>query len=384
MLTHLRRFSREPAFIRIGVVFAIHAILFAFWVTRIPEIKAALNLSEGALGVALFFLPLGALVAMLSVSWLTHRFGVGAVTIWTTTAMIISMILPFLAPNAVTLGAYLFVVGVTGGAMDISMNALVATLERSHQTVIMSTCHGFFSLGGMIGALLGSALIAAEVAALPQMAAGIALMLFVTHRWLRPMLSPIRETAGEGGAAFALPGRALLALSVIAFCSMQGEGIIADWSAVFLEDLPDSRPFMWGLGYAGFSLTMTLGRFSGDQLIQQRGARAVLLGAFGIVTAGLALTISGNAWMGIAGFTVAGLGYALLVPIVFSEAAKKPGVRPSQGIAGVATVGYTGFLLGPVVMGGIAHVASLTVGFGYLIGLSALGWLVAARAVKRP
>lgn len=383
MPTHFRHFLREPAFLRIGVVFAIHAVLFAFWVTRIPEIKSDLDLSEGALGLALFFLPLGALVAMLSVSWLTHRFGVGVVTIWTTTAMIVSMILPFLAPDPVTLGIVLFVVGLTAGSMDIAMNALVATLERSHRTVIMSTCHGFFSLGGMIGALLGSALIAAGVDARVQMAAGIALTLFVTHHWLRPILGPIRETAGEGGAAFALPGRALLALSLIAFCAMQGEGIIADWSAVYLEDLPDSRPFMLGLGYAGFSLTMTLGRFSGDRLIQRRGARPVLLGAFGIVTAGLVLAISGNAWMGIAGFTVAGVGYALLVPIAFSEAAKKPGVRPSQGIAGVATVGYTGFLLGPVIMGGIAHVTSLTVGFGYLIGLSALGWLVAAMAVKR-
>ena len=84
--------------------------------------------------------------------------------------------------------------------------------------------------------------------------------------------------------------------------------------------------------------------------------------------------------MGTAGLTVGGVGYALLVPMAFSEAAKKPGVRPAQGIAGVAMVGYTGFLLGPVIMGGIAHVASLRVGFGYLVLLTALSFVIALRS----
>ncbi len=383
MPAHLRLFFSQPLFVRTGSVFAINAVLFGFFVTRIPEIKSYLGLNEGALGTALFFLPLGAMAAMLMVSRLSHRFGAGAVTVWSTVAFIATMTLPFLAPSFAVLCGVLFLAGLAGGAMDVSMNAVVSTLERAHGVSIMSTCHGFFSLGGMIGALVSSLALALGIGRVAQMAGGAAVLLVVTFAFLWPALRGIRETDSRRPPAFVLPGRALLGLAVIAFCSFQSEGIIADWSAVFMEEIAEGKRYMWGLGFAGFSLTMTLGRFSGDALVQRFGSRPLLVRAFFVVMAGVALVLTAHPWVSIAGFTLAGMGYALLVPIVFSEAGRAPGISPSQGIAGVATVGYTGFLLGPVVMGGIAHATSLRAGFGYLVVLTVVGLVVALKAVPR-
>ena len=173
MFDHLRRFFRKRAYWSTGVVFAINSLLFAFWVTRLPEIKEALALSEGQLGAALFCVPVGALLAMFTVSRFIQRWGAGYVTLWTATAYILCMPFPFLAGNFWQLGIVLFFVGVTSGAMDIAMNAVAALLEKEHEETIMSTCHGFFSLGGLIGAGIGSVSIALGLTAMLQILGGI-------------------------------------------------------------------------------------------------------------------------------------------------------------------------------------------------------------------
>lgn len=378
MLKHIGQFFSRASFISTGLVFAFNSLLFAFWVTRLPEIKANLALSDGALGIALFCVPAGALIAMLMISRFIQRFGAGRVTVVMTMAYAVSMILPFLAGNLWQLGLVLFVVGLTSASMDIAMNAVAATLQKAHDTIIMSTCHGFFSLGGMIGAGVGSVCIGYGIAAVPQMLAGIATVLLLVVLWIRPVIGFVMEAASSSEAAFSWPGRALMGLAFIGFCSMQGEGAIIDWSAIYLNEITLADDYLWGMGYAGFSLSMTVGRFMGDHIMQRLPARTLLIVSFIVVILGLMMVVTpGTTWFSIAGFTLAGAGYALLVPIVFSEAAAKPGVSASQGIAAVATTGYMGFLLGPVVIGGIAEISNLTLGFGYLIFLTVLALFVA-------
>lgn len=377
MIRNLIAFLREPAFFRIGAVFAFNSILFAFWVTRLPEVKTKLALSEAALGSAFFSMSIGALISMLTISRFIQRRGAGKMTILTTGVFIISMLPPFLAYDFLTLAIALFFAGITMGAMDIAMNTVAASLEKSHNKIIMSTCHGFFSLGGMIGAGLGSLFIAMGVNSVAQISGGIIVLLIFTFFWIRPVLGSIHEKSAESDKMWALPGKALLGLAILIFCSFQGEGAIADWSGVFLKEVAMTDDYMWGLGYAGFSLTMTLGRFSGDELTAKTGPQKVVFGSGFLIVIGLLTVISAQPWLTIIGFTIAGAGYALLVPIVFSEAAKKPGVSPSQGIAAVATFGYTGFLLGPVIIGGIAEIYGFSMGFWYLIVLTLIAVVIA-------
>ena len=379
MFDHLRDFRQERAFVATGAVFALNALLFALWVTRIPEIMSDLSLSEVQLGGALFCIPTGALLAMTTISRWIDRYGAGRVTIWTTLAYLTCISLPFVVNSLWQLGIALFFVGLTMGAMDIAMNAVAAILERDRDKIIMATCHGFFSLGGMIGALLGSLGLALSLEALPIMLTGAFATLIGVYVWIRPILHEVRDVDRNEGSAWVWPERALAGLAVIGFCSMQGEGAIVDWSAVFLNDVAQAEKYLWGLGYAGFSLSMTVGRFLGDGITHRVGAGSILRWSFVVVVAGLCVVLVGRPWLSIAGFTLAGAGYALLVPIVFSEAARKSTVSSSHGIASVATVGYMGFLLGPVVIGGIAEVFDLRMGFVYLVLLTILAWLVSTR-----
>ncbi len=383
MYSHLSGFFRERQFIAVGLVFALNALLFAFWITRIPEVKRALELSDGRLGFALFFIPVGALLAMLSVSAFVHRFGVGRITIICAILFIAGILLPFLSTSFWMLAGSLFVVGFTSGALDISMNAVASVLEKEYKTDIMSTCHGFFSLGGMVGAGIGSLLIALDVDALPQMLVGMAMMLVLLLMYVRPAIVPVTEADSVGGSHFALPGRALIGLAIIAFCSMQGEGGVADWSAVFMEQVATAEDYMWGLGFTGFSMSMTIIRFAGDTIVSRMGARRVIVLASIVVMLGLLLVLPGYAWLSIVGFTISGIGYALLVPVVFSEAGRQPGISASRGIAAVATVAYFGFLVGPVLIGGIAEAFGLKMGFLYLVVFTGLA-LGAFRILEGP
>ncbi len=183
----------------------------------------------------------------------------------------------------------------------------------------------------------------------------------------------MQEEGSESGSHFSLPGKALIGLAVIAFCSMQGEGGVADWSAVFMQQVANAPAWMWGLAFTGFSGTMTVVRFAGDTIVSRFGPGKVITVASLTVVLGLLLVLTAVAWISIAGFAVAGFGYALLVPVVFSEAGKQPGVSPSKGIAAVAMFGYFGFLIGPVLIGGIAEWLDLTAGFIYLIMFTLIG-----------
>jgi MFS family permease len=372
MIQNLSRFFSQKVFVATGITFGINALLFTFWVIRLPEVKVRLGMSEGELGLVLFCMPVGALLAMVLSNRLTHRFGAGRVTVWSTVAFCLGMLLPLQMPSIWSLGLVLFFIGIFTGTMDIAMNAVAATLEVQYKKIIMSTCHGFFSLGGMVGAGLTSLLIGWQVVAMHQMWVGVALALLVALLWIRPLIYPVKEHNTEHGGGWAWPTKALLGLAIIAFCSMQGEGTIADWSTIFLKEVASAGEFMLGLGYFGFSLSMTLGRFWGDSIIERAGPRQVVMISGFLVILGLLLVIPAWPWVSILGFTLAGAGYALLIPILFSESAKAPGVSPAKGIASVATMGYLGFLIGPTIIGGIAEQWNLQISFTYLVGLTVL------------
>ncbi|MFK7925469.1 MAG: MFS transporter [Bacteroidia bacterium] len=383
MIQNLQRIFSKRAFYSIALIFSVNALLFTFWITRIPEVKDRLDISEGALGLVLFCMPVGALIAMLMTNHLTQRFGAGRVTIASTIIFACCMLMPLHMPNIYLLGFSLFVVGIFTGIMDIAMNAVAATLEAQHKQLIMSTCHGFFSLGGMIGAGIGSLMIGWEIDANLQMLAGVVFCLAMTILVLTKEVMPVKEqNVEEDGGGWAFPTRAILGLVVISFCTMQGEGVIADWSAIFMEDVVQANGFLIGLGYFGFATSMTLGRFYGDSIIEQAGPRKVVWVSGAIIVAGLVLVLPAIAWLSILGFTLAGAGYALLVPVLFSEAAKTPGISPAKGIASVASFGYFGFLVGPTIIGGIAEFFSLQISFTYLVVLTALAIFFGGRKIR--
>lgn len=376
MIKNLQQYVRQPQFLSTGLVFAMHAFLFSLWVTRLPEVKETLQLSDADLGVCLFFMPFGAFIAMFTASTFIRKFGAGRVTMWFVVAYCLVMMLPLLALNAVLLSLSLFVVGLAAGTLDISMNAVAAALEKIHDRVIMATTHGFFSLGGMVGAFLGSALIGLGVLSWVGMLGGIVLCMALLF-WVQHHIGHLVGEEEESGSHLALPGRAVIGLAIIGFFTMMGEGAVTDWSGIYLKDTTMAEGAMIGFGFAGFSLAMTIGRFYGDILIARLGAsRIILLGSL-FVIAGLGLVLLAESYSSILGFTLVGLGYSSIIPVVFSEAARSDEKSASRGITAVVSFGYIGFLSGPVLIGLISDFAGLKMGMMFLLSTSVLTLVLA-------
>ena len=351
MITRLRKFIQQPAFLSVGLVFAILSIMMAFWVTRLPLLKVKLSISDGDLGIALFFLPLGSLIAMVMASKIIHKYGDGKITIISTILFGLSVMLPFLTHSYGLFCFYLLILGITVGLLDISMNAVAGILESREKTIIMSTCHGFFSLGGMIGAGIASILIGMGIHPLPQLIITFLLIVVLILLFIIKNIWAIKsEPNGKDVPIFVIPTGGTILLAIIAFCIMIGEGAVMDWSTIYLEDFLKADPYIVGFGYAGFSLFMTIGRFNGDYIVDKLGQKTVMTSGAILALVGITMVVVGQTMLAIIGFSLIGLGYSTIVPIIFSHAAKIDGMAPAHGIAAVAGSGYMGFLIGPVLI----------------------------------
>jgi fucose permease len=163
-----------------------------------------------------------------------------------------------------------------------------------------------------------------------------------------------------------------LTLGILALLGLMAEGAMADWSAVYLHDTLGSSPSVAAVGFAAFSLAMAAGRFTGDALVGRLGPRRVLRGSSAVAAVGLgAALLVGQPAVGVVGCALVGLGIANIIPVLFSAAARVPGVPPGQALAAVATTGYLGFLAGPPLIGVVAEAAGLAVGLGLVSGACA-------------
>ncbi|HCX20410.1 MAG TPA: MFS transporter, partial [Cytophagales bacterium] len=151
-------------------------------------------------------------------------------------------------------------------------------------------------------------------------------------------------------------------------CILLSEGAIADWSAIYMRDVIHSDPFLYGVVYSGFALFMTVGRLSGDALIPMIGKKKLVLYGGLISSIGLAIAVlSNSAFLAIAGFSLTGLGFSCIVPVLFISAANEPGYSSGTGIAAVTTLGTAGFLVGPPLIGLLAEWYDLSVGLGFVL-----------------
>lgn len=378
MIGNLITFARHAPSLSIGLVFMVNSFLFGNWITRIPYVQNNLGISEGQLGIALLAVSVGGLAMMPFMSWIIGQIGTGRATIFSTFFCCLAMVLPVAMPGYNGLLLALLLIGIAIGAMDVAMNAAAAAIEKEFRLSIMSTCHGMFSLGGFIGAPLGSLLVGLEIDPVVHMSAAsilmiLLLLILIPHLWRMPDIETDKTV-------FTLPRGPLLLLALIGFCVMLGEGAVADWSAVYLQNTLQSSPYLVGMGYAGFSLTMTVGRFYGDQLVPQWGVRPIvqygsLIGALGIATA----ILIPQPITAILGFTAVGLGFSCVVPILFSASAKMPGTTAGTGIASVTTMGILGFLIGPPVIGLLAEQFGLRMGLGFVMFLAFIAYWAAGR-----
>lgn len=341
------------------VAFFVNGALLAAWVSRIPSVQTTLNLSEGALGIVLLGMGTGVLVALSLAGGLIGRFGSRFVTIAGAIAMVVFLPFLALAPNAITLWIALFLFGAATSTMDVAMNDQAVLVEQRSQKPLMSSFHGSWSIGALAGAMLGAGIAGLSFGPIPHFIFASTLF-FILMALVSRYLLPTEGKKEKGESMFRLPPRVVWPLGAIAFCAAIGEGAMADWSGVYLNRTFQTTVAFAALGFAAFSLTMTIGRFAGDWLAAKFNPVPVvrfggLLAFIGIMAA----IITTEPFVVLLGYAAVGLGVANVVPLSFSAAGKLSNLPAGVGIAGVATIGYAGFLAGPPLIGLIAEATSL-------------------------
>lgn len=342
-------------------VFASINILFGTWAIYIPQVKDGLGINNSELGFAIFFLSLGVFTVFPFAAGLINRLGVGKATFYGVLLSCAAAMLPLVAPNYYTLMGALFLFGMSNGFTDISMNTLVTEVEKRDKVKFMSSSHGFFSLGGVLAGF-GSFLIGPL--GNPALHMGIAVVLvFVVNLVFYKKYVHVRAALEETEAFSLKLFKPLFWLGLISFIAMGSEGAIVDWSGLYLKEVSLAPEALWGAGFLGFQITMTLGRFMGDAVSERLGSVKIIALGTVLALAGYALALTEGTYLAIAGFALSGLGFSVMIPEVFRIGGNVKGVDSSQGIAFIAGSGYAGFLCAPPILGFLAETSSLKTSF---------------------
>lgn len=338
----------------VAAMFLMNGYVVGNWAPKIPDFKARLGIDPATLGLLILAFGLGSLLLMPAVGAAIARDGSQRVLRATALTLAPLLLVVTLAPTVWSAALMLVVLGGFTGGMDVAMNANAVAVERGMRRAIMSSCHGFWSLGGLVGAATGGLMLAAIGPvghALVVMAVCLALIAAAWGGLLHD-----RPERGAPKPALTLP-RSLMPwlIGLVALFCMIPEGAILDWGALYIQSELGGGVAVSGFGFAAFSATMALTRFGGDPIRDRFGAVltlriSTLLAAAGLVTAGLAPSPG----LAVAGFAVAGLGIANMVPIMFSAAGNLPGLPPGIGLSLVTFMGYSGILVAPSAIGFIA------------------------------
>ncbi|CAN5901295.1 MFS transporter [soil metagenome] len=359
--------------------FFFSGFIFATWGVHVPTVKAHYGIDEAQLGFAMLAAGFGALAGLSQAGRLIGRNGarsIGAVC-GCLYALLLAGLLSM--PGYGALLCLLAGFGLVTSVFDVAINTEAAQLELRSGAPLMSGMHGMFSLGGMAGAVSGSAALAAGLA--PQwhligVAVVMALGVGLSAIWMSPK-APATSAPPEAG--FRLPHGALVILGVLAALGLIAEGAIYDWSVLYLQQELGSPQQQAALAYASFSGAMAAARFGGDAMRARFAPPLLLRWSALLAAASMSLVLlTEMPWLALVGFAGVGVGFANVVPILFSASARVPGVEPARGIATVSAAAYMGFMAGPPVIGLLARFGSLTAAL-YVVVVFAVALAASAR-----
>lgn len=367
----------------ITAFFALDGFVFAGWVVRIPAIKHQTGASAGALGLALLGVSAGAVITMMLTGRLCRRFGSHQVTVACGVLLSLSIVLPPLAGSVPVLGLFLLVFGVGYGGINVAMNSAAVDLVAALRRPVMPGFHAAYSLGGMLGAGLGG-LVAGYLSPTRHLLGIAVIGLLVTGIAGRALLredapvSPDRPRGDTPRSRRPLVGSRARGLVVvfglIALCTSYGEGALADWGALHLQQDLDTHPGTAAAGYSCFALAMTIGRLSGTALLERLGRTRTLVMGGTMATLGMLLgSLAPSVWLTLVGFAVTGLGLANIFPVAVDRAGALAG---ASGVAVASTLGYGGLLIGPPAIGFMADWYSLPTALTSVAALAAVAALI--------
>ncbi|PLP60202.1 MFS transporter [Mesorhizobium loti] len=361
----------------VAAMFFINGFLTGSWAPQIPVFLTRLDISKFTLGVLILLFGLGALVFMPLSGYLMSKHGSRAVVRGFASVCVFGLLLVALAPGLPLAAVALFLFGGLIGGMDVAMNANAVSVERRLSRAVMSSSHGFWSLGGFAGGGIGG-LVIQNYGHLTH-AVGVTIIAIVLLALAsRYLVSDPKKLAHEEHHKFAFPkSPGIYLIGLMALITMVPEGAVLDWAALYLHQELGADLATAGLAYALFSGAMAVMRFAGDGVRNRFGAVTTLrvcslIAACGILVAAL----SPWPWLAIAAFAFAGLGIANMVPIAFSAGGNQPGMASGTGMSVVTTMGYSGILLAPSLIGFAAEHVGFTAVFVVLSGFLAAVFLM--------
>lgn len=342
------------------IAFLITGLAMSAWAPLIPFAQARLQVNDATLGLLLLFFGSGSLFAMPLTSRWVEMFGCRKVIVSSLALMTLSLINLAFADQIFSLAITLLLFGFTLGATDVAMNIQAVIVEQRSNKPLMSGFHGFYSLGGIFGATAVSLLLNLHLTPL------VSLLIFVPILWALlvfaspNLLAPQPGESSEKQPFFVLPRGKVLLLGVLCFIAFLAEGAVLDWGALYLTQYQHVAPSSAGLGYATFSIAMTLARLTGDKVVARLGSQKILLLGGSLAALGFLWVLFIPATtLAFFGFILIGLGCSNIVPVLFSAAGKQSSMPVGLAISAVVTLGYAGLLAGPALIGFVAQLTNL-------------------------
>lgn len=351
----------------VRLIFLMQPLVLGAWFPRIPQVQETIGLGEGALAVALIGMPLGLLAALSFASKIAEALGTRGLLTLGLGAYLLTMPLPAFATSWFALFLSLVFAGVAMAIAQLGLNVTATEVEARSDRLIMNGCHGYWSVGVLIGAALGSVMAEFQVHpgySLVSLAMLCVLPLIKVARFISDYSVPAAEVSKNSSK---WPSKALIRISLFGFGVATTEGAMADWLAVFMTNIHVVSPGMAGASYTVFALFIAIGRFSGDALkarIEVTRLARILVG-LGLV--GLTVTLfSPVVWGAYLGIALLGIGISIGFPLAVSAAGLLPGRSSAGNVAILTQISLCGFLLGPPIIGFVAEATDIRVGLAAL------------------
>jgi MFS family permease len=366
MKEQLRYFFTNKRVLSLAMIFAFVGFLFGNWATFIPYVKEKFSLDDGELGLLLLSFPFGAAIGNPVSTIFINRLGANKTTILAMIFLALCYQLPLIVPKLPLVVIGLVITGVCLATTNIAMNTIVTAIERLENRFIMSSCHGMFSIGGMLGSTLASFSLGKGILPeyhMPAMAISICIATILLRNIILEIPEEKRE-ANQPSTKLTMPSKILLGMIAISLCVNVAEGTMADWAAVYMKDVVKAENAYIGWGFAAYALFMAAGRFLGDLIVPRWGIKNILIVGGIVAASGLLLAVlMPNTICTIIGFTLVGAGVSCGAPILYGSASRAPNMAKGAGLALLNTFGILGFLLGPAIIGFISKAFSLPTAF---------------------
>lgn len=363
------------SFLSILVLFAVFGLMWGIWVVVLVDLKNALDLSAGALGLALTVGTVASLPAMFYGGPIADRLGVRSVLVAAALVIAAAMVGFYLSGHYAVFVVLLLLLFGASGVYDVGINAAALRYEQIRHRRVMTYFHAAFSGGAAVGALMAGMLLAVGTPfrilylLVALLLAGIAVLVWRSRR-----LPEGHATVGDVKATGLYRNPAILLLGSITGLGMLSEGALESWSTIYLRGYLEMPAMLGASGVAVFHTAMFLGRLGAGPVVA-RVSRQTLLQATGALAAtGMALALATEfPVLILTGFLIVGLGLAIVVPVGFSLAGElAPPGRAGEATAVIAVLSYSGFLIGPALIGGLAEWLGLRLALATVIAAGVL------------